>query len=63
MENLKLSTSVFVVPTDTIDFPIIWSTLADIVTSLKFILSLTLYPVPDSLIVTLVIVEVSMPST
>ena len=34
-ENLRLSTSVFVVPTDTIDLPLIWSTLADMVTSLK----------------------------
>ena len=63
IENFKLLISVFVVPTDTIGCPITWSTLAVIVTSLKFILSLTLYPVPDSLIVTLVIVEVLTPST
>ena len=63
MENFKLLTIVFVVPTATIGCPLIWSTLAVIVASLKFILSLTLYPVPDSLTVTLVTVEVLTPST
>ena len=63
IENSKLSTIVFVVPTDTIGCPVIWPTLAVIVASLKFILSLTLYPVPDSLTVTFVIVEESTPLT
>ena len=42
IENFKLSTIVFVVPTDTIDLPTISSTLADIVGSLKVNLSFTL---------------------
>ena len=63
IENFKLLTTVFVVPTDTIGCPIIWSILAVIVASLKFNLSFTLYPVPDSLTVTFVIVEESTPST
>ena len=63
IENFKLSTIVFVVPTDTIDLPTISSTLAVIVASLKVNISFTLYPVPDSLTVTFVIVEESTPST
>jgi len=41
-EKIRLFTTVFVVPTDTIGLPITLSTLAEIVGSLKLILSLTL---------------------
>ena len=54
---------VLVVPTDTNVLPITWLTLASIVASLKFILSLTLYPVPESITLTEVIVEDSTPFT
>ena len=57
IENFKLSTIVLVVPIDTIGLPIIWSTLAVIVGLLKFILSLTLYPVPELTILIDVIVD------
>ena len=40
--NVKLFTTVFVVSTETIVFPMTWSTLAKIVGSLKFNLSFTL---------------------
>ena len=63
IENFKLSTIVLVVPTDTIDLPITWSTLAVIDGSLKFILSLTLYPVPESTTLIDVIVDELIPST
>ena len=54
---------ILVVPTDTNVLPITSLTLATIVASLKFIPSLTLYPVPDSTTLTEVIVEDSIPST
>ena len=62
-ENIKLFTTVFVVPTDTIDLPITLSTLAEIVGSLKLILSLTLYEFPELFTVTFVIFDASVPST
>ena len=62
-ENVKLFTIVFVVPTDTIDLPITWLTLADILGLLKFILSLTLYKFPGSLTLILVILDALVPST
>ena len=62
-ENFKLSIIVLVVPTDTMDLPITWSTLAVIVGSLKFILSLTLYSVPELITPIDVIFDESIPST
>ena len=53
----------FVVPTDTIGLPITLSTLAEIVGSLKLILSLTLYEFPDSFTTIFVMVDASVPFT